>query len=124
MPQRTAIWTVSSNPAPLIEARLPSEELLEEMIVAAPRILSDEWMLIRPQGTIHSAKTPLIECSSGRRERGHHERIARYTARWTTSCPVFRGTKATATLFAPLATLSTPKLENVGAIPKPQYGSI
>jgi hypothetical protein len=30
----------------LVEAQLPSEKLLEDMIVAAPKVLSDEWMLI------------------------------------------------------------------------------
>lgn len=49
MPIRNAIWTVSDKPQPLAEARLPSERVLEDMIVAAPRILSDEWMLIGRQ---------------------------------------------------------------------------
>src|SRR3546814_7613440 len=49
MPIRNAIWTVSDTPQPLAEARLPSERVLEDMIVAAPRILSDEWMLIGRQ---------------------------------------------------------------------------
>jgi hypothetical protein len=37
-------------PVSLAEARLPSEKMLEEMIVAAPRVISDEWMLIGRQG--------------------------------------------------------------------------
>ena len=49
MPIRNAIWTVNDKPQPLAEARLPSERVLEDMIVAAPRILSDEWMLIGRQ---------------------------------------------------------------------------
>lgn len=49
MPIRNAIWTVSPSPQPLSEARLPSERVLEDMIVSAPRILSDEWMLIGRQ---------------------------------------------------------------------------
>ena len=49
MPIRNAIWTVGSQPRPLAEAKLPSEKMLEDMIVAAPRILSDEWMLIGRQ---------------------------------------------------------------------------
>lgn len=49
MPVRNAIWTVTDSPQPLAEARLPSERLLEDMIVAAPRILSDEWMLVGRQ---------------------------------------------------------------------------
>jgi hypothetical protein len=49
MPVRTAIWKVGSQPAPLEESSLPTEHLLEEMIIAAPSILSDEWMLIGRQ---------------------------------------------------------------------------
>lgn len=49
MPIRNAIWTVSEKPQALVEARLPSERVLEDMIVAAPRILSEEWMLIGRQ---------------------------------------------------------------------------
>ena len=36
MPVRNAIWTVSDKPQALVEARLPSERVLEDMIVAAP----------------------------------------------------------------------------------------
>jgi len=49
MPIRNAIWTVGARPQSLPEGRLPSERVLEDMIVAAPRILSDEWMLIGRQ---------------------------------------------------------------------------
>ncbi len=49
MPIRNTIWTVGAEPQPLVEARLPSERVLEDMIVAAPRILSDQWMLIGRQ---------------------------------------------------------------------------
>jgi hypothetical protein len=49
MPIRNAIWTVGAQPRPLAEGRLASERALEDMIVAAPRILSDEWMLIGRQ---------------------------------------------------------------------------
>lgn len=49
MPIHNAIWTVGAQPQPLVESRLPSERVLEDMIVAAPRILSDEWMLIGRQ---------------------------------------------------------------------------
>ena len=31
MPIRNAIWTVSGTPQPLVEARLPSERVLEDM---------------------------------------------------------------------------------------------
>lgn len=49
MPIRHSIWKVGSAPAPLGESSLPSEALLEQMIVAAPQILSDEWMIIGRQ---------------------------------------------------------------------------
>jgi Endonuclease NucS len=49
MPVRNAIWTVGGKPQALSETKLASERVLEDMIVAAPRILSDEWMLIGRQ---------------------------------------------------------------------------
>ena len=49
MPIRTDLWKVSANPQPLPEAKLVSEKMLEDMIIAAPRLLSDEWMLIGRQ---------------------------------------------------------------------------
>jgi hypothetical protein len=49
MPIRTAIWKVGTQPEPLLECSLPSEQLLESMIVASPGMLSDEWMLIGKQ---------------------------------------------------------------------------
>lgn len=49
MPIHNAIWTVNAQPQPLAEGKLASERVLEDMIVAAPRILSDEWMLIGRQ---------------------------------------------------------------------------
>lgn len=49
MPIRTAIWKVGCQPQRLIESTLATEQLLEEMIVFAPELLSDEWMLIGRQ---------------------------------------------------------------------------
>jgi hypothetical protein len=49
MPIHHAIWRVAPNPELLVESSLPSEQLLEEMIVAAPKIISDEWMFIGRQ---------------------------------------------------------------------------
>lgn len=49
MPIHNAIWTVNDQPQPLAEGKLASERELEDMIVSAPRILSDEWMLIGRQ---------------------------------------------------------------------------
>lgn len=60
MPQRTALWTVASSPELLAESRLPSEQFLEQMIVAAPRILSDEWMLIGRQEPTTSGRLDLL----------------------------------------------------------------
>lgn len=49
MPVEHSIWRVSNRPTPLSRGALPSEQLLEEMIVAAPEILSNEWMIIGRQ---------------------------------------------------------------------------
>lgn len=49
MPIRTALWKVTAQPEQLPEAVLPSEKLLEDMIVAQPLLLSDAWMLIGRQ---------------------------------------------------------------------------
>lgn len=49
MPISHAVWTVSKNPEEIKQGVLPSEQLLEEMIVDQPRILSSEWMLIGRQ---------------------------------------------------------------------------
>lgn len=49
MPIRNAIWKVGTAPQLLTEAQLPTERALEDMIVAAPSMLSDEWMLIGRQ---------------------------------------------------------------------------
>jgi hypothetical protein len=49
MPIRTALWKVALSPQPLAESALASEKLLEDMIVAEPALLSDEWMLIGRQ---------------------------------------------------------------------------
>lgn len=49
MPIRHAIWTVDTDPQPLLVTRLPSEALLEDMIIRRPDILSGEWMLIGRQ---------------------------------------------------------------------------
>jgi hypothetical protein len=46
---RTALWKVSIQPEPLGEALLANERLLEDMIVADARLLSDEWMIIGRQ---------------------------------------------------------------------------
>lgn len=49
MPIRTALWKVGAKPEQLPETMLAKEQVLEMMIVADPRLLSDEWMLIGRQ---------------------------------------------------------------------------
>jgi hypothetical protein len=49
MPISHAVWTVGRDPREVPQGILPSEQLLEEMIIAQPRILSSEWMLIGRQ---------------------------------------------------------------------------
>lgn len=49
MPIHTALWKVSAQPVQLTEADLPNEKLLEDMIVAQPRLLSDAWMIVGRQ---------------------------------------------------------------------------
>lgn len=56
-----AIWTVGQKPEPLVRGVLPSEQTLEDMIVAAPQILSDSWMLIgRQERTSHGGRIDLL----------------------------------------------------------------
>lgn len=49
MPIQHALWTTGPQPVEVAEGALAGERDLEDMIVAAPRILSDEWMLIGRQ---------------------------------------------------------------------------
>lgn len=49
MPIRSAIWKVGTSPEALTESSLAKEQTLEDMIVAAPRLLSEEWMLVGRQ---------------------------------------------------------------------------
>jgi hypothetical protein len=49
MPVQTALWRVGSSPERLRGAVLETERLLEAMILAAPQLLSDEWLLIGQQ---------------------------------------------------------------------------
>jgi hypothetical protein len=61
MPIRHAIWTVGQTPQELRLSRLPSEQVLEEMITATPSILSEEWMLIgRQERTSYEGRIDLI----------------------------------------------------------------
>lgn len=49
MPISHAVWTVSKNLSEISSGVLPSEQMLEDMIVSQPRILSSEWMLVGRQ---------------------------------------------------------------------------
>ncbi len=49
MPIRTAIWKVADPPVSLADSSLSTEQLLEDMIVASPGVLSDELMLVGRQ---------------------------------------------------------------------------
>ena len=60
MPQKTALWTVSEQPEAIVETIFPSEKLLEDMVIAAPRILSDEWMLIGQQERTVTGRLDLL----------------------------------------------------------------
>lgn len=61
MPIQHVIWQVGSKPQPLTNSKLPSEQLLEDMIVSDPRILSNEWMLIgRQEFTTYGGKIDLL----------------------------------------------------------------
>jgi len=49
MPINYSVWRVGQSPSRLLESSLVSEKLLEDMIVASPEILSDQWMIIGRQ---------------------------------------------------------------------------
>lgn len=64
MPIRNSIWKIGTKPQPLVESSLTSEQLLEDMIVASPSIVSDEWMLIgRQEDTGFSGRIDLLAIS-------------------------------------------------------------
>jgi hypothetical protein len=46
MPIKQVISEVGSQPSPLSKTAHLSEQQLEDMIIAEPQILSNEWMLI------------------------------------------------------------------------------
>lgn len=61
MPIRTQIWTVGAQPAPLKSALLASEQFLEDMIVSAPALLSEDWLLIgRQESTGQGGRIDLL----------------------------------------------------------------
>lgn len=61
MPIQHALWQVGDQPTRLAGSRLASEQLLEDMIVREPGILSTEWMLIgRQEITAHGGRIDLL----------------------------------------------------------------
>ena len=52
MPMDQSLRMVGDSPERLLEARLPSESTMEEMIVRQPSILSTEWLVIGQQEAI------------------------------------------------------------------------
>jgi len=61
MPIKHAIWKVGQSPAPLAPSALATEQLLEDMIVAEPKMLSAEWMLIgRQEHTGYGGRIDLL----------------------------------------------------------------
>ena len=61
MPVKHRLWTVEEKPMQVAPTTLVDERALEEMIVAAPEILSDEWMLIgRQEATDGGGRADLV----------------------------------------------------------------
>ncbi len=61
MPIQHRLWTVGEIPSQVESSKLADENILEEMIVADSRILSDEWMLIgRQEETESSGRIDLL----------------------------------------------------------------
>lgn len=61
MPISHVVWTIGPEPREVPPGTLPSEQLLESMIVAQPRILSSEWMLVgRQVETRHGGRLDLL----------------------------------------------------------------
>ena len=61
MPVHHRLWTVDESPTQVETDALPDEKSLEDMIVAEPRILSDQWMLIgRQEDTTHGGRVDLL----------------------------------------------------------------
>lgn len=61
MPISHALWTVGSAPTEVPCSVLATEQQLEDMIVAEPRILSEEWMLIgRQEPTDRAGRVDLL----------------------------------------------------------------
>ena len=61
MPIRHSLWRVATPPTRLSEGALPSEQILEEMVVASPEILSEQWMIVgRQVDTVFGGRIDLL----------------------------------------------------------------
>ena len=65
MPIKHAIWKVGHQPVQLASAQLPSEQMLEDMIVSDPRILSNSWthkkdLISQGKGAITSGQSKVF----------------------------------------------------------------
>ena len=61
MPVKHRLWTVGQKPTQVAPTTLAGEEALEDIIVAAPEILSDQWMLIgRQEATDGGGRADLV----------------------------------------------------------------
>ena len=61
MPVNHALWTVGPKPIAVSLAKMPSEQQLEDMIVAAPHMLSGDWLLIgRQEPTGYGGRIDLL----------------------------------------------------------------
>lgn len=61
MPITTSVWTVGQEPEALTPAKLPDEKTLEDMILAAPSLLSDDWLPIgRQVQTAHGGRIDVL----------------------------------------------------------------
>ena len=61
MSTKTEVWGVDLMLNKLRSGQLPSEVLLEEMIINSPSILSDEWMLIGRQESTDGVQADYAE---------------------------------------------------------------
>ena len=61
MPMKHRLWTVEEKPTLVASTTLDDEKALEDMIIAAPEILSDQWMLIgRQEATDGGGRADLV----------------------------------------------------------------
>jgi hypothetical protein len=66
MPIHHSVWRVAKSPSRLLETTLPSEQFLEDMIVASPETLSDQWMIIgRQEDTGFGGRIDLLAIVKG-----------------------------------------------------------